>query len=57
MNAREEKIGGVENTESGICSKWRFIQYICPITDEAVRTGGVKEPRKGQQKVNYVGSM
>lgn len=57
VNVREETIGGVENTESGICSKWRFIQYICPVTDEAVRTGGVKEQRKGQQRVNNAGSM
>lgn len=32
-NVRGAKIGVAENTESGVCFKWRYIQYICTATD------------------------
>lgn len=33
QNVRGVKIGVAENTESGICFEWKYIQYICTATD------------------------
>lgn len=51
----------MENTESGIRSKWRYIQYICTATDEEmggkVTVQKEKMTEKRGRKTNYVGRM
>lgn len=60
QNVRAGKIAVTENTESGICFKWRHIQYICAATDGGKRweewlCKGKKTTKKRGRKDNCVG--
>lgn len=48
QNVRGGKIGVAENTESGICFKWRHIQYTSVLQQMGVKGGNsdcIKEKR------------